>query len=100
MQALNLTPSEEVSGFKKVCEVPNWLADAVSGLDIEPINSQMSELMKNQQKYINSLDSLKKEESCVSAIHQAIKKSSVTKSTQNLTCVSAKSTKLSKGMML
>lgn len=100
MQTLNLTSSEEVSGFTKVCEVPNWLSEAMSGADIEPINNQISELMKKQEEYISRLDALKKEDSCVSSIHQAIKKNNQLKSAKALTCVSVKATKLNKGMML
>ena len=101
MQALeHLKSFGEVNKFSKVCEVPDWLKNAVDGIDNVEINEKIEQLRLKQLEYLAKLEEIQ-DSNCISLIHQAIKKNKQeNKLKTNCVAVSHKSISLSKGMML
>lgn len=102
MQAIEqLKSSVEVSKFSKVCDVPNWLKEAVDGTDTKETNDRIKELCQNQIDCIAKFEEIKNCD-CISSIHQAVKKNKQEAKHKSLNCIAAssKSVGLSKSMML
>ena len=74
MQALeHLKSFGEVNKFSKVCEVPDWLKNAVDGIDNVEINAKIEQLRLKQLECLAKLEEIQ-DSNCISSIHQAIKK--------------------------